>query len=169
MDYGKFKYESAQKAREARRNQSNTVIKSIRIGLKIDENDYNTKKGQAERFLNGGDKVKFDLRFKGREQSRPDQGVRLLRGIAEELSEISTIEAAPRAEGRNMSMVLAPLRKKSEAKSDQRRRREAERESRRAEKTRRSGEEQDEVKPAETPQAPAKPSMPMPKPPRASN
>ena len=169
MDYGKFKYESAQKAREARRNQSNTVIKSIRIGLKIDENDYNTKKGQAERFLNGGDKVKFDLRFKGREQSRPDQGVRLLRGIAEELSEISTIEAAQRAEGRNMSMVLAPLRKKSEAKSDQRRRREAERESRRAEKTRRSGEEQDEVKPAETPQAPAKPSMPMPKPPRASN
>lgn len=169
MDYGKFKYESAQKAREARRNQSNTVIKSIRIGLKIDENDYNTKKGQAERFLNGGDKVKFDLRFKGREQSRPDQGVRLLRGIAEELSEISTIEAAPRAEGRNMSMVLAPLRKKSEAKSDQRRRREAERESRRAEKTRRSGEEQDEVKPAETPQAPAKPSMPMSKPPRASN
>ena len=124
MDYGKFKYESAQKAREARRNQTNTVIKSIRIGLKIDENDYNTKKGQAERFLNGGDKVKFDLRFKGREQSRPDQGVRLLRGLAEELSEISTIEAAPRAEGRNMSMVLAPLRKKSEAKSDQRRRRE---------------------------------------------
>ena len=86
MDYGKFKYESAQKAREARRNQSNTVIKSIRIGLKIDGNDYQTKKGQAERFLNGGDKVKFDLRFKGREQSRPEQGVRLLRGLAEELS-----------------------------------------------------------------------------------
>lgn len=131
MDYGKFKYESAQKAREARRNQSNTVIKSIRIGLKIDGNDYQTKKGQAERFLNGGDKVKFDLRFKGREQSRPEQGVRLLRGLAEELAEISTVEAAPRAEGRNMSMVLAPLRKKSEAKSDQRRRREAEREERR--------------------------------------
>jgi hypothetical protein len=132
MDYGKFKYESAQKVREARRNQSNTVIKSIRIGLKIDENDYKTKKSQAERFLTGGDKVKFDLRFKGREQSRPEMGVRLLRGLADELAELSTIEAAPRAEGRNMSMVLAPLRKKSEAKSDQRRRREAERESRRA-------------------------------------
>ena len=91
MDYGKFKYEAAQKAREARRNQSNTVIKSIRIGLKIDENDYNTKKHQAERFLNGGDKVKFDLRFKGREQSRPEMGVKLLEGLAEELAEINPI------------------------------------------------------------------------------
>lgn len=138
MDYGKFKYESAQKAREARRNQANMVVKSIRIGLKIDENDYNTKRAQAERFLNGGDKVKFDLRFKGREQSRPEMGVKLLRGIAEDLSEVSTIEAAPRAEGRNMSMVLAPVRKKSEAKSDQRRRREAERDHRRARETERA-------------------------------
>ena len=142
MDYGKFKYESAQKVREARRNQSNTVIKSIRIGLKIDENDYRTKKGQAERFLSGGDKVKFDLRFKGREQPRPEMGVRLLRGLADELSELSTIEAAPRAEGRNMSMVLAPLRKKSEAKSDQRRRREAERESRKAREAQRASRSQ---------------------------
>ncbi|WP_279058550.1 translation initiation factor IF-3, partial [Actinotignum sanguinis] len=123
MDYGKYKYESAQKAREARRNQANTQIKSIRIGLKIDGNDYNTKKSQAERFLNAGDKVKFDLRFRGREQSRPEMGVRLLSGLAEELAEISTVEAAPRADGRNMSMVLAPTRRKSEAKSDQRRRR----------------------------------------------
>ena len=154
MDYGKFKYESAQKAREARRNQSNTVIKSIRIGLKIDGNDYQTKKGQAERFLNGGDKVKFDLRFKGREQSRPEQGVRLLRGLAEELSEISTIEAAPRAEGRNMSMVLAPLRKKSEAKSDQRRRREAEREERRSREAERAQRAREEAAVAKE-QAPA--------------
>ena len=154
MDYGKFKYESAQKAREARRNQSNTVIKSIRIGLKIDGNDYQTKKGQAERFLNGGDKVKFDLRFKGREQSRPEQGVRLLRALAEELSEISTIEAAPRAEGRNMSMVLAPLRKKSEAKSDQRRRREAEREERRSREAERAQRAREEAAVAKE-QAPA--------------
>ncbi len=143
MDYGKFKYESAQKAREARRNQSNTVIKPIRIGLKIDHNDYRRKISQAERFLNGGDKVKFDLRFKGREQSRPEMGVKLLRGIAEELAEICVLEAAPRSEGRNMSMVLAPLRKKTEAKSDQRRRREAERNQRRereAERAQRSQE-----------------------------
>ncbi len=140
MDYGKYKYESAQKAREARRNQANTQIKSIRIGLKIDGNDYNTKKSQAERFLNAGDKVKFDLRFRGREQSRPEMGVRLLSGLAEELAEISTVEAAPRADGRNMSMVLAPTRRKSEAKSDQRRRREAERENRRAKAAKRAAE-----------------------------
>lgn len=132
MDYGKFKYEAAQKAREARRNQANMQVKSIRIGLKIDGHDYETKRNQAERFLNSGDKVKFDLRFRGREQSRPDQGVRLLQGLAEELSEVSTVEAAPRAEGRNMSMVLAPTKRKTEAKSDQRRRREAEREQRKA-------------------------------------
>ncbi|WP_246311356.1 translation initiation factor IF-3 [Changpingibacter yushuensis] len=173
MDYGKFKYESAQKAREARRNQSNTVIKSIRIGLKIDENDYNTKKGQAERFLTGGDKVKFDLRFKGREQSRPEMGVKLLRGIAEELSEISTIEAAPRAEGRNMSMVLAPLRKKSEAKSDQRRRREAERDQRRVrdvervQRTVSDGEDIESSEPAEVAATPASaPARPTPATPR---
>lgn len=173
MDYGKFKYESAQKAREARRNQSNTVIKSIRIGLKIDENDYNTKKGQAERFLTGGDKVKFDLRFKGREQSRPEMGVKLLRGIAEELSEISTIEAAPRAEGRNMSMVLAPLRKKSEAKSDQRRRREAERDQRRVrdvervQRTVSDGEDIESSEPAGVAATPASaPARPTPATPR---
>jgi translation initiation factor IF-3 len=153
MDYGKFKYESAQKAREARRNQSNTVIKSIRIGLKIDENDYRTKKSQAERFLAGGDKVKFDLRFKGREQSRPELGVKLLRGMADELAEISTVEAAPRADGRYMSMVLAPLRKKSEAKSDQRRRREAQRENRRARDAERAQRQQEKA--AEANESPA--------------
>ena len=76
--------------------------------------------------------MKFDLRFRGREQSRPEMGVRLLKGLAEELAEVSTVEAAPRADGRNMSMVLAPTRRKTEAKSDQRRRREAERAQRKA-------------------------------------
>lgn len=127
MDYGKFKYESAAKARESRRHQTNTVIKSIRIGMKIDDNDYNTKRNQAEKFLNNGDKVKFDLRFRGREQGRPELGVQLLNGLADALSEVSTVEAAPKAEGRNMSMVLAPVKKKTHAKSDQRRRREAKR------------------------------------------
>ncbi|MCF2706296.1 translation initiation factor IF-3 [Arcanobacterium haemolyticum] len=153
MDYGKFKYESAQKAREARRNQSNTVIKPIRIGLKIDQNDYRRKISQAERFLNGGDKVKFDLRFKGREQSRPEMGVKLLRGIADELAELCVVEAAPRAEGRNMSMVLAPLKKKTEAKSDQRRRREAERDQRREREAERAQRNQERVAAAESGEA----------------
>ena len=142
MDYGKFKYESAQKVREARRNQSNTVIKSIRIGLKIDENDYRTKKGQAERFLSGGDKVKFDLRFKGREQSRPEMGVRLLRGLATSCRSCRRSRPRPAPKAATCRWSLAPLRKKSEAKSDQRRRREAERESRKAREAQRASRSQ---------------------------
>ena len=75
MDYGKFKYESAQKAREARRNQALTVIKEMRLRLKIDPHDYETKKGHVERFLKGGDKVKITIMFRGREQSRPEMGL----------------------------------------------------------------------------------------------
>lgn len=134
MDYGKFKYEAAVKARDARRNQANTQLKEIRMRLKIDTHDYETKKSHAERFLNGGDKVKVMIQFRGREQSRPEMGIKLLQRFAEDVAELSTVESAPRQDGRSMTMVLAPVRKKSEAKSDQRRRREAEREARRAAK-----------------------------------
>ena len=85
MDYGKFKYEAAQKAKEARRNQANTVLKEVRFRLKIDDHDYDTKVGHAKRFLTEGDKVKAMILFRGREQSRPDQGVRLLRRFAEDI------------------------------------------------------------------------------------
>jgi len=78
MDYGKFKYESAQKAREARRNQALTVIKEMKLRPKIDPHDYETKKGHVERFLKQGDKVKVTIMFRGREQSRPELGFRLL-------------------------------------------------------------------------------------------
>src|SRR3712207_8301204 len=78
MDYGKFKYESAQKAREARRNQALTVIKEMRLRLKIDPHDYETKKGHVERFLRSGDKVKITVMFRAREQSLPEMGYRLL-------------------------------------------------------------------------------------------
>ena len=80
MDYGKFKYESAMKARDARRNQANTQLKEIQFRPKIDEHDYATKRGHVERFLKGGDKVKCIVRFRGREQSRPELGIRLLQG-----------------------------------------------------------------------------------------
>lgn len=131
MDYGKFKYEAAMKARDARRNQANTQLKELRLRLKIDTHDYETKVNHAERFLKGGDKVKVMIQFRGREQSRPEMGVKLLQRFAEDVAELSTVESAPRQDGRSMVMVLAPTRKKSEAKSDQRRRREAEREARR--------------------------------------
>ena len=79
MDYGKFKYENAQKAREARRNQTNVVIKEMKLRPKIDAHDYETKKGHVVRFLKQGDKVKITIMFRGREQHRPELGLRLLR------------------------------------------------------------------------------------------
>lgn len=132
MDYGKFKYESAMKQRDARRNQANTVLKEIRFRLKIDDHDYATKRGHVERFLSGGDKVKVMIMFRGREQSRPEAGVRLLQRLADDVAELGTVESMPRQDGRNMTMVIAPLKKKTSARSEQRRRREreqAERES----------------------------------------
>ena len=134
MDYGKFKYESAMKARDARRNQANTQLKEIQFRPKIDEHDYATKMGHVKRFLEGGDKVKCIVRFRGREQSRPELGIRLLQRVAEETDDLGNIESHPRQDGRNMVMVLAPTRKKAEVKSYQRRRREEARAHRRAEK-----------------------------------
>lgn len=142
MDYGKYKYEAAQKARDARRNQANTVLKEIRFRLKIDDHDYATKKGHVERFLTGGDKVKVMIMFRGREQSRPEMGIRLLQRLAEDVAELGVVESAPRHDGRNMTMVLAPLRKKSDAKNEQRKRREAERAAKRDRKAERSAKEQ---------------------------
>jgi translation initiation factor IF-3 len=116
MDYGKFKYEADMKAREARRNQANTVLKEIRFRLKIDPHDYGTKKGHVERFLKVGDKVKVMIMFRGREQSRPEMGLRLLQRLADDVAELGFVESAPRQDGRNMIMVLGPTKKKSEVK-----------------------------------------------------
>ncbi|MTB71756.1 translation initiation factor IF-3 [Arsenicicoccus cauae] len=124
MDFGKFKYEAAQKAREARKNQVNTVIKEIKLRPKIDPHDYGTKKGHVVRFLNGGDKVKVTIMFRGREQSKPELGFRLLQRLAEDVSELGFVESAPKQDGRNMVMVLGPTKKKADAKAEQRKRRE---------------------------------------------
>jgi translation initiation factor IF-3 len=110
MDFGKFKYESALKAREARRNQQQTVIKEMKLRPKIDPHDYETKKGHVVRFLKAGDKVKVTIMFRGREQSRPELGFRLLRKLSEEIAELGFVEAAPKQDGRNMIMVIAPHR-----------------------------------------------------------
>ncbi|MFI2104654.1 translation initiation factor IF-3 [Isoptericola sp. NPDC019693] len=122
MDYGKFKYESDMKAREARRNQANTVLKEIRFRLKIDPHDYGTKKGHVVRFLEAGDKVKVMIMFRGREQSRPEMGVRLLQRLAEDVSDLGFVESMPKQDGRNMTMVLGPVKKKADAKVEQRKR-----------------------------------------------
>lgn len=121
MDYGKYKYEAAVKAREARKNQTNTVLKEIRFRLKIDDHDYKTKTGHALRFLNAGDKVKAMIQFRGREQQRPEMGIRLLNRFAEDVAEAGIVESAPRQDGRNMVMVIGPIKNKAEARAEARR------------------------------------------------
>jgi len=118
MDYGKYKYETAQKARESRRNQTNTVIKEMKLRPKIDAHDYATKKGHVVRFLKQGDKVKITIMFRGREQHRPELGFRLLQRLAEDVDELGFVESAPRQDGRNMIMVLGPHKKKAEARAE---------------------------------------------------
>jgi translation initiation factor IF-3 len=118
MDYGKFKYENAQKAREARRNQTNVIIKEMKLRPKIDAHDYETKKGHVVRFLRAGDKVKITIMFRGREQHRPELGFRLLQRLAEDVDDLGFVESAPKQDGRNMIMVLAPHKKKAEAKAE---------------------------------------------------
>lgn len=115
MDYGKFKYQEALKARENRRSQVNAVVKEMKLRPRIESHDYDTKKNHIERFLLGGDKVKVTIMFRGREQSRPEMGYKLLARLAEDLAEVSMVEFAPKQDGRNMVMVLAPNRRKSEA------------------------------------------------------
>jgi translation initiation factor IF-3 len=117
MDYGKFKYESAVKARESRKNQTQTVVKEIKLRPKIDPHDYGTKKGHVERFLKAGDKVKVTIMFRGREQSRPELGFRLLQRLAGDVEELGFVESQPKQDGRNMIMVIGPHRKKSETKA----------------------------------------------------
>jgi translation initiation factor IF-3 len=118
MDFGKFKYETAQKAKEAKRNQSNTILKEVRFRLKIDVHDYETKRKRAEGFLKTGDKVKAMILVRGREQSRPEQGVRLLQRFAEDVAEFGTVESTPMIDGRNMVMVIGPLKTKAEVKAE---------------------------------------------------
>jgi len=120
MDFGKYKYEADMKAREARRNQTHTVLKEIRLRLKIDPHDYGTKKGHVERFLKAGDKVKVMIMFRGREQSRPEMGERLLQRMAADVAEYGYVESMPMRDGRNMIMVIGPHKKKAEAKAEAR-------------------------------------------------
>ncbi len=119
MDFGKYKYEIAQKAREARQNQTHIVVKEVRMRPKIESHDYETKRNHIEKFLRGGDKVKITMQFRGREQTRPELGYKLLQKLAQDISEFGFIEFAPKQEGRNMTMVLGPTKKKTEAVAEQ--------------------------------------------------
>ncbi len=121
MDYGKFKYDQAIKAKQARKNQSRIETKEMKFRPKIDVGDYTTKKKHVLRFLDAGDKVKITIMFRGREMAHPEQGFSILERLAEDLKDMAVIESAPKMEGRNMHMLIAPLpsavKKKKEAKA----------------------------------------------------
>ena len=110
MDYGKFRYEQEQKAKQARKHQQQIHIKEIKLRPKIQVHDYNTKKGHVERFLNQRAKVKVTIMFRGRETSHPERGRDLLMRLAEDVKEIGTVEQPPLLDGRNMVMVLGPTK-----------------------------------------------------------
>ena len=111
MDYGKYKYEQSVKAREARKKQTRTTIKELRMKVRIGDHDFDITRRKAQEFLEEGDKVKVTIRFRGREQERPAFGKELLDKLAEELSEVAVTEQNAKLEGRSMTMVLAPTRR----------------------------------------------------------
>lgn len=108
MDYGKFRYEQTKKEREARKNQKQIELKEVRLKPKTDDHDLGVKSRQARKFLLSGDKVKFTVKFRGREIFHPDIGMAMLEQMAEELRDIATIEQKPLMEGRALSLMLAP-------------------------------------------------------------
>ncbi len=118
MDYGKFKYDQAIKAKQARKNQTKIETKEMKFRPKIDVGDYTTKKKHVLRFLDAGNKVKITIMFRGREMAHPEQGLSILERLAEDLKDVAVVENQPKMEGRNMHMLIAPLpasaRKKKE-------------------------------------------------------
>ena len=111
MDYGRYVYEQEQRRRQSKRKATNVVIKEMKFRPKIDEHDYTTKMKHVVRFLGEGNKVKLTIMFRGREMAHPELGLRILERIADEVGEIAIVESAPRQDGRNMTMVLHPLKK----------------------------------------------------------
>jgi translation initiation factor IF-3 len=136
MDYGKFKYEAAQKAKESRRKTTQVSIKEMKYRVKIGRGDFDTKTTKVQRFLEEGHKVKITIMFRGREVHHPELGMRILDRVAEHNNELAKVEASPKLDGRNMTMVLAPdkrvqaaaeaARKKAVADERQAERRQAE-------------------------------------------
>jgi translation initiation factor IF-3 len=108
LDYSKYKYEQAQKVKQARKHQQQIVIREIKFRPKIAQHDYDTKKGHVERFLRHKDKVKITIMFRGREVTHPERGRMILDRLAEELQELAIIEQRPNLDGRNMTMMLGP-------------------------------------------------------------
>jgi translation initiation factor IF-3 len=111
MDYGKYKFQQSKKAQEAKKKQKQIQVKEVKFRPGTDEGDYQVKLRNLTRFLKDGDKAKVTLRFRGREMAHQDLGLKLLRRVEEDLSELSTVEQRPKLEGRQMVMVLAPAKR----------------------------------------------------------
>jgi translation initiation factor IF-3 len=118
LDYSKYKYEQAQKLKQARKHQQQITIREIKFRPKIAQHDYDTKKGHVERFLRHKDKVKVTIMFRGREVTHPERGVMILDRLAEELSELAIVEQRPTQDGRNMTMMLGPSKAVLAGKAD---------------------------------------------------
>ena len=116
LDYSKYKYEQEQKAKAARRHQKQVNVREIKLRPKIARNDYETKKNHVVRFLKGDDRVKVTIMFRGREQTHPERGEALLMRLADDVSGLATVEQRPQQDGRNMTMLLAPLKKKQDGR-----------------------------------------------------
>ena len=110
LDYSKYKYEQAQKAKSARKHQQQINVREIKFRPKIAQHDYDTKKGHVMRFLKARDKVKVTIMFRGREMAHPERGEMILNRLAEDLQELAIVEQRPQQDGRNMTMMLGPAR-----------------------------------------------------------
>jgi translation initiation factor IF-3 len=120
LDYSKYKYEQEQKQKAARKHQKQVHVREIKLRPKIASNDYETKKGHVRRFLDSDNKVKITIMFRGREMTHPERGEALLMKLAEDVQDLGVIEQRPNQDGRNMTMLLAPQKKKEAApKSDE--------------------------------------------------
>ena len=108
MDYGKYKYEQAKKAKEAKKNQNVMKTKEVQMSVNIEDHDFNTKVDMAKRFLNNKDKVKVSIRFRGREITHKDLGYDLMDRFAEELKDLGRVSSKPQLEGRNLLMFITP-------------------------------------------------------------
>src|SRR5690349_8847293 len=118
LDYSKYKYEQAQKAKSARKHQQQINVREIKFRPKIAQHDYDTKKGHVERFLKARDKVKVTIMFRGREMAHPERGEMILNRLAEDLDELAIVEQRPQQDGRNMTMMLGPGKAVLEAKDE---------------------------------------------------
>jgi translation initiation factor IF-3 len=163
LDYSKYKYEQEQKRKAARKHQQQVTVREMKLRPKIATHDYETKKGHILRFLKQGQKVKVTIMFRGREMAHPERGEVLLRKVADELAEFGTIEQRPNQEGRNMIMILAPV--KAPARKSER---PAESESAPAAPEAEAAPPEPDAAPPEPEAAPPEPEAPAPEAPAAA-